>query len=88
VAAQVKLLVAGEVGYRWLERSKSWLLERLGIVLVAGEAKLFVAEKGQTPDGWSCWGTGSVAGGWVVVAGETKILLLGQNQILGYHFFV
>ncbi len=46
MAAQVKLLVAGEFGYRWLEMSKSWWLERLGTVLVAGEAKLFVAEKG------------------------------------------
>jgi hypothetical protein len=45
VAVQVKLLVAGEVGYWLLERSNSWWLERLGTVLVAGEVKLLVAIK-------------------------------------------
>ncbi len=42
-AVQVKLFVAGKVGYRWLERSKSWWLGRLGTLLVAGEVKLLMA---------------------------------------------
>jgi hypothetical protein len=63
--------VAGEAGYWWLERSNSWWLERLGTVLVAGEAKLLVAEKGQTPLSWRCW---------VLVAGKVQLLVAGDFE--------
>ncbi len=72
MAGEVKIMVAGEVGYctgGWRGWVLFWWLERSNSV------------------GWRCWAYFWRGWrGWVVVAGEKKILLLREFQRLGYQF--